>query len=101
MEFIFGWGKSTIQGWTSRITKLIADVFVNFRKFPDHDDQQLMALEHVSHCRGTSLLEQYGKRINYGVTDGIRKVFRGAIGAIDGTFTICCSFPGDIQELMY
>jgi hypothetical protein len=105
MEVLFGWSASSLSEWTHAITALIADVFQQFRVFPSVQDQYLMALEHASFVakKGASLMQLYGTRINWGrdLTTDMKLKFQGAIGAIDGTFTLCCRFPNDIQELMY
>ena len=105
MQFLFGWSKSAIQQWIPRIIRLIGDVFAKFRAFPSIQEQYTMVLEHITFLKTKSatLLQSYGKRLNFGkAADAANRVFQGAIGAVDGTFTICCSFPGDgIQDLMY
>jgi hypothetical protein len=104
MEVLFGWSDSVLSSWTHRITQLIADVFRNFRAFPSPQDQLVMALEHATYCagKGANIMRSYGRRINYSRVSSLpRLVFNGAVGAIDGTFTLCCRFSNDIQEFMY
>jgi hypothetical protein len=129
MEFIFGWAASTINGWVDGITKYIFcgevlprwlhngvlspkikavhDLFLRFRSFPSAQEQACMAIEHTTFLLkksseyGSDLLAGYGKRLLYDATTFAHLAFNGAIGAIDGTFTLCCRFPDDIQELMY
>lgn len=103
MQFIFGWADSAIEHWVSTTIGVIGDAFAQFRSFPSVQEQMMMALEHAQFCasQGADVLRMYGVRLNWGLlADAVHRVFQGAFAAMDGTFTLCCRFPEDIQELM-
>ena len=104
-EFIFGWSHQTISGWIDTIIDIMCRELKEFREFPSFDTQRDMALEHqtfVGMKFDPSVMHTYHLRINFERKDGDPlKSFNGAFGAIDGTYTVCCRFPNDIQEQMY
>jgi hypothetical protein len=102
-SFIFGWGESTIHNWFHVIVPIIGTALSPFRAFPSAAQQRDMALEHLFYLRSMGRShDMYNARMNFDRKGNQpTRVFAGAMGAIDGTFTIWCRFGEDIQEAMY
>ena len=119
MQFIFGWDASTIRTWVRRITKVFVynAKFQEFRRFPTPEEQNNLNFKHAAwvdnqHENGRdNLTELYNTRMNF-MEDDVdckeddegsfcKRMFKGALGAIDGTYTITARWPAAVQNLMY